>query len=108
MYKLKSTLIAVLVFATVVGSYAQSVLQVAPPASAKLSASRLQRIDQLVQENVDKKLIAGATALIARDGKIVYNKAFGYSDLEAKAAMRTTDIFRIASQTKAITSVAVM
>ncbi|HEY0055689.1 MAG TPA: serine hydrolase domain-containing protein [Pedobacter sp.] len=108
MYKVKSTLIALLLAATTVCSYAQSILQAAPPASVKFSASRLQRIDQLMQENVDKKLIAGATALIARDGKIVYNKAFGYSDLEAKTAMRTSDIFRIASQTKAITSVAVM
>ncbi|HEX8377789.1 MAG TPA: serine hydrolase domain-containing protein [Pedobacter sp.] len=108
MYRLKITLFALLLVITSAGAFAQSALQAASPASVRLSAARLQRIDQLMQENVDKRLIAGATALIARDGKIVYNKAFGYSDLEAKTAMRTTDIFRIASQTKAITSVAVM
>lgn len=89
-------------------AFAQTSLQTASPASAKISASRLQRIDHLIQENVDKKNISGAIGLIARDGKIVYNKAFGYSDIDAKTAMRSSDIFRIASQTKAITSLAVM
>ena len=50
----------------------------------------------------------GAVALIARDGKIIYQKAFGYDNMEKKTPMRTDGIFRIASQTKAITSVAVM
>lgn len=89
-------------------TFAQAVLQTASPASVRVSGERLQRIDNLIQNNVDRKLISGAIGLIARDGKIVYNKAFGYSDIEAKTALRTNDIFRIASQTKAITSVAVM
>ncbi|MBC8051679.1 MAG: serine hydrolase [Sphingobacteriaceae bacterium] len=90
------------------GVFAQKALQTTLPAAAKMSAERLQRIDRVIQDNIDKNLIAGATALIARDGKIVYNKSFGYSDVDAKSALRGSDIFRIASQTKAITSVAVM
>ncbi|MEI9810163.1 MAG: serine hydrolase domain-containing protein [Bacteroidota bacterium] len=47
-------------------------------------------------------------ALIIHDGKIVYYKAAGYNDLDTKAPLQNDAIFRIASQTKAITSVAVM
>jgi len=90
------------------GIFAQTVLQQALPVAAKISADRLQRIDALIRENVDKNLISGAIGFIARDGKVIYNKAIGYSDIETKTPLKTTDIFRIASQTKAITSVAVM
>ena len=104
---LKSLLI-LLILPLPVSTFAQSNLQPAAPASAKMSAARLERIDKVIQENIDKNLIAGAIGFIARDGKIVYNKAFGYSDIGSKAQLKTNDIFRIASQTKAITSVAVM
>jgi len=62
----------------------------------------------MIMQAVDSGWIAGATAFIARDGKIVYDKAFGVSDLEAGTAMQTDNIFRIASQTKAIVSIAAM
>src|SRR5205823_5227661 len=52
--------------------------------------------------------IPGAVALVARHGKIIYLKAFGMADNATARALRTDDIFRIASQTKAITSAAVM
>ena len=57
---------------------------------------------------VDKKWIAGGSAIIAREGKVVYYKALGYDDIENKISLKRDAIFRIASQTKAITSVAVM
>jgi CubicO group peptidase (beta-lactamase class C family) len=78
------------------------------PAENGLSAERLNRIDQLVTEHVDKKWVNGAVVMVVRNGKVVYHKAFGYSDVEKQAAMKKDDIFRIASQTKAITSLAVM
>jgi CubicO group peptidase (beta-lactamase class C family) len=68
----------------------------------------LIRIDKMIQQGIDSGWIAGAVGFIARDGKIVYNKSFGVSDIEAKTPMHADDIFRIASQTKAITSVALM
>jgi CubicO group peptidase (beta-lactamase class C family) len=85
-----------------------SVLQESSPLSAQVSDVRLTRIDNMINQAVDSGWIAGAVGFIARDGKIVYNKAFGMSDVEKKTVMHTDDIFRIASQTKAITSVAVM
>lgn len=72
------------------------------------SANRLARIDSLIQKHIKAQHIPGATVLLIKKGKIVYNKAFGYADIEAKKAMQTDHIFRIASQSKAITSLAVM
>src|SRR4051812_6519485 len=69
---------------------------------------RLTRIDSVMQRAVDRSEIAGAVALVLRDGQTVYERAFGWADREAKRKMTTDAIFRIASQTKALTSVAVM
>jgi CubicO group peptidase (beta-lactamase class C family) len=78
------------------------------PEDAGFSTARLARIDKLLQQSVDDQLIPGAVGMIVRNGKIVYYKAFGYSDIETKTPLKRDDIFRIASQTKAITSLAVM
>jgi CubicO group peptidase (beta-lactamase class C family) len=90
-------------------SYTQiSGLTEAAPASVKVSEKRLVRIDKMLQQNIDSGWIAGAVGFIARDGKFIYNKSFGVKDLEKKTPMLTDDIFRIASQKKAITSIALM
>ncbi len=84
------------------------VLKEASPESVYMSSERLSRIDNILQQAVDSSWTAGAVGFIARDGKIIYEKAFGVSDLETKTPMKTDDIFRIASQTKAVVSVAAM
>lgn len=68
-----------------------------------LSLEKLQTIDRILNEYVDKEKVAGGVALIARKGQIGYLKAFGMKDLDSKQPMKTDDIFRIASMTKAIT-----
>ena len=78
------------------------------PAKAGISSERLARIDALLSASVKEDRIPGAVALIARRGHIVYHKAFGMADNAAGRAMKPDDIFRIASQSKAITSTAVM
>jgi CubicO group peptidase (beta-lactamase class C family) len=75
---------------------------------AAFSAARLARIDTLLQQYVDENRIAGAVALVLRDGQAVYERALGWSDKEAGRRMTTDTIFRIASQTKAITSVSIL
>ena len=55
-----------------------------------------------------KEWMNGGVALIIRNGKMVYYKATGYNDIAAKTPLQKGGIFRIASQTKAITSVAIM
>jgi CubicO group peptidase (beta-lactamase class C family) len=73
-----------------------------------LSAERLARIDRWLQQYVDESRLAGAVALVLRDGKPVYERAVGWSDKEAGRRMTTDTIFRIASQSKAITSAAIL
>lgn len=80
----------------------------AAPAGPGLSAERLKRLDGFLQKYVDDNQIAGAVALVLRDGSPVYERAVGWSDKEAGRKMKTDTIFRIASQTKAITSTAVL
>ena len=80
-----------------------------PPANGSaFSAERLARLDTVLQQYVDENRLAGAVALVLRDGQPVYERAVGWSDKEAGRKMATDTIFRIASQTKAITSVAVL
>lgn len=88
--------------------FAQKISIANSVAEVGFSAERLQRIDERLNEWVNKGWMQGSTAMIIRNGKVVYHKAVGYSDLEAKVPMKKDDIFRIASQTKAITSVAIM
>jgi CubicO group peptidase (beta-lactamase class C family) len=77
-------------------------------APAGFSTERLARIDALLQQYVDENRLAGAVALVLRDGQPAYEKAVGWSDKEAGRRMAPNTIFRIASQTKAITSAAVL
>ncbi|RPE07933.1 class A beta-lactamase-related serine hydrolase [Chitinophaga lutea] len=70
--------------------------------------ARLQRIDRFIEKEIEEHRIPGASVLLIKKGQVVYNKAFGYADIESKRRMKTDDIFRVASQTKAVTSVAAM
>lgn len=80
----------------------------ATPESQGFSPERLARVDAFLQSAVADSDVPGAVMLIARNGKIVYWKAFGQADNQAKRPLKRDDIFRIASQSKAITSTAVM
>jgi CubicO group peptidase (beta-lactamase class C family) len=78
------------------------------PESGGFSSARLARLDSAMNDWVKNKWVNGSVVLIARNGKIVFYKAAGYNDIDSKEALSKDGIFRIASQTKAITSVAVM
>ena len=69
---------------------------------------RLKRIDVAFPSEEDKGRIPGAVVLVARNGSVAYLKAFGFQDRERQLGMKTDAIFRIASLTKPITSVAMM
>jgi CubicO group peptidase (beta-lactamase class C family) len=88
-------------------SFAQP-LETATPESVGMSAARLKRIGTTLNEYIEKGYIPGAIALVVRDGKVVYHESFGYDDVAAKTKLSKDAIVRIASQTKAITSTAVM
>src|SRR6201996_849012 len=90
-------------------AHAQSkVLTEATPAAGGFSAARLNRLDSAMDSWVKQKWVNGSAILIARHGKIVFYKAHGYNDPDTKEPLDKTGIFRIASQTKALTVTAVM
>ena len=83
-------------------------VQFVNPEQVGLSSERLARLDRFIQENIDQKHVAGVVALIARRGSIAHFKAYGMADIESDVKMRTDHMFRLYSQTKPITSVALL
>jgi CubicO group peptidase (beta-lactamase class C family) len=80
----------------------------APPAQLGLSPERLDRLTQVMQGYVDDGLLPGLVILVAKDGQVAYGRAFGHQDIASQTPMQMDTIFRIASQTKAITSAGVL
>ena len=78
------------------------------PAAVGVSAERLGRLHDGMKAFVDRKEVAGVVTLVMRDGKLADIHATGHQDIESNTPMRTDTIFRIASMTKPMTSVAVM
>ena len=98
----------VVVFLLVAQTLLAQGLTTAKPETVGMSSERLGRLTEALQAYVDDDRLAGAVAIVARRGKIAYLEAVGYRDREARSAMATDTIFRIASQTKALVSVGVM
>ena len=78
------------------------------PESVGMSSNRLAHLDSIFVQHIEQEKIPGMVALIVRNGFVVYEKAFGSADPETNRPYQTDHIFRIASQTKAITATAVM
>src|SRR4051812_12272865 len=101
-------LITVLALAGASLGRAEELTPVANPEQLGFLPERLQRLTDTYQGYVDRGELPGAVLLIARGDKIAYLQAIGYQDREKKTPMRTDAIFRLASMTKPIVSVAVM
>src|SRR5271157_6014029 len=101
-----------LVMALAVGGADLAVAQeLAPVARAEqlgFSTARLQRLTQAYQAYVDRGELPGAVLLIARGDQLAYLQAVGYQDREKQTPMKSDAIFRLASMTKPIVSVAAM
>ena len=80
----------------------------APPESVGLSSERLERLERTMQQYVDEGRIAGVVTLVARSGRVAHLGSYGRLDVERNAAMQNDTIFRIASMSKAVTSVAAL
>ena len=87
---------------------ARSAARSAARGAAAFFPARLERIDSWVNGLIAQKQLPGAVVMIVKDGQVAVHKAYGARELGAPAPMRRDDIFRMASQTKAITSLAVM
>ena len=80
----------------------------AAPETAGLSSARLRRIRPMLDSAVAAGEVTGVLALLARNGSLVELDSAGYADRAAGTPMRSNTLFRLASMTKAVTSVAAM
>lgn len=103
----RTILIACLALAAASNALAQG-LPRGRPEVLGFAPQRLARIDSVMQQYVDSGRVAGVVTLVARHGRVAQLGAYGWSDREAGRRMTPDAIFRIASQSKAVTSVAVM
>src|SRR2546428_2596168 len=74
----------------------------------RFAPARLARIDRFMQQYVDSGQIGGAVGLVLQDGRVVYQHAVGWLDKESGRRMTTYALFRLASHTKALTTVALL
>lgn len=108
--RLRHTILTLCLAAALSGFALVQAQDLAPavPESVEVSSERLGRLTSTLKRYVADQQLAGAVALVARHGRIVYHEAVGMRDMESSDAMRKDAIFRIASQTKALVSAAVM
>jgi CubicO group peptidase (beta-lactamase class C family) len=101
--------IVVLLFVVCTRAGAQTTpLAKAKPEQVGMSSERLQRLHSFIGRFIERGELAGAVTVVTRRGKLVDFEAQGYSDLESHTPMRTDDIFRLASMTKPIATVAAL
>jgi CubicO group peptidase (beta-lactamase class C family) len=98
-------LFAILLFFLPIAVFSQTVSNIE---TVGISAERLGRIDTFVNKYIQDGRLNGAVGLIMKDGKIVYYKSMGYSNMANRTPMQKDHIFRIASMTKPIVTTAVM
>ena len=103
----RSLIFALIVFSLSLSLFAYELPRV-KPSEVGMSAERLERLGQVLKSYCDEKGAPGMVVLIARNGKVAYHRAFGQFRLDKPDPMPLDAIFRIASQSKAVTSVAVM
>jgi CubicO group peptidase (beta-lactamase class C family) len=101
------SLVAIVLLALATRAGAQA-LSPARPETVGLSSERLRRLSAVMKRYVDEGKVAGVVTLVARGGRVAHLEAVGQADREANAPMRPDTIFRIASMSKAVTSVAAM
>ena len=80
----------------------------ANPKSSYLNLDRLKKIDDLISEDIKENKIPGAVVLVGNEDEIIFEKAYGIKNPETNENYNVDDIFRIASMTKAITSIGVL
>lgn len=104
---LRGLQMVVALLAAIIWSLAAAAQPVTPE-HVGLSSARLERVDELVERSIEAGEIAGAVALVARHGRIAHLRAYGVADLDSRAPMQTDTIFRIASMSKPVASVALL
>jgi len=80
----------------------------AKPEALGFSEAKLKKMQQDMQRYVDERKLAGIVTLVARQGKVVHAEKYGMQEIENERPIQLNTIFRMASMTKPLTSVAVM
>ena len=104
----RPALLVLLVLGTAATAVTAQPLPVAEPAEVGMSAERLERLDRALDGYVEAGELAGGVVMVARRGRLAHQYAFGLRDVASGDPMAPDDLFRIASQTKAVVSVAAM
>jgi CubicO group peptidase (beta-lactamase class C family) len=84
------------------------VIQTSATKNASVDYDKLKRVDDVINDYISKNYLTGAVTIVVKDNQLVQYKGYGYADAETKKPMPNDAIFRIMSQTKAITSVGIM
>lgn len=103
-----SRTIIVSVFVLLISTAGQSQVIQTNTRNNNVDYERLAKIDGLVNEYISKNWLTGAVSIVIKDNQVVQHKGYGYADVATKKPMKNDAIFRIASQTKAITSIGIM
>jgi len=101
-------LLFTVLFVSILPSVPAQVIRLAGKINPGVDYERLSRIDTLMNDYVKNNWIKGAVTLVIKDNQIIQFRGYGYADAETKKPMATDAIFRIMSQTKAITSIGIM
>lgn len=105
---MKRLALAIFALLVVCGALRAQELKQAAPESVGLSSEKLHKVDGIINEMVEKKKLAGAIVMVAKDGQIAFTGVYGKMDLENDKPMKEDTIFRIYSMTKAVTSAAAL
>lgn len=106
--KNKFTIFLISLLAVFQLSFAQTHSDEDSPHALGSIQAKITKLDVMLDDAVKKEQVPGLVAMVVKDGKIIYHSAKGFSDVESGKKMEKNSIFRIASQTKAITSTAIM
>ena len=108
MGRMKSAFVRTLLLSLAALSLTAASLPSAKPEDVGMSSERLQRIQEMIQRRIAAGEMTGASAVVVRRGKVVYQTYQGVMDSETKKPVTADTMFRIASMTKPVTSAAIM
>ncbi len=87
---------------------AVNVLGFTAPENVGINSLELKKIDQIVDDAIDKKIIPGAQILVARKGKVIYQKSFGFHTYDKLVKVKNSDLYDVASVTKVVSTLPVV
>ena len=109
MISLNSTkLILLTFFAVFNSSVTWPEMKLVEPEQVGMSSEKLSVVDHVINQYVSKRRLSGGVIMIAREGKVLHHKAYGFKDIAAQDPMKKDSLFSIASMTKAITTSAAL